>query len=142
MAATNRRTTPVARTPKASASAGSATPARARGEAGTRIRAGGILTPLRQRVPEWLSSLEGPRKLTINALIVAVSLLGSGVVVKAALKHVVVPFRTTAENLTGWMLEQIAERLATHRNIRRITIRLQETERVHAEMSAALGGNA
>src|SRR5512145_2396874 len=90
MAATNRRSTPVARTPKAPASAGSDTPARARGEAGTRSRAGGILSPLRQRVPEWLSSLEGPRKLTINALIVIVSLLGSGVVVKAALKHVVV----------------------------------------------------
>ena len=37
---------------------------------------------IRERLPEWCLSLEGPRKLTINALIVIASLLGSGVVVK------------------------------------------------------------
>lgn len=58
------------------------------------------------------------------------------------MKHVVVPFRTTAENITAWMLELIAERLATHRNLTRMTIRLQETERVFAEMSAPLGGRS
>ena len=90
MAATNRRTTPMARTPKASASAGLDASGRPRGEARKQGQAGGTFSSIQQRLSEWLSSLEGPRKLTINALIVAVSLLGSGVVVKAALKHVVV----------------------------------------------------
>jgi 6-pyruvoyltetrahydropterin/6-carboxytetrahydropterin synthase len=57
------------------------------------------------------------------------------------LKHVVVPFRTTAENITAWMLEQIAESLASHANLTRLTVRLQETERVYAEMSAPLRGS-
>src|SRR5262245_10192503 len=38
----------------------------------------------------WLSSLEGPRKVVINGLLVIVSLLGSGVVLKDALKQVTV----------------------------------------------------
>lgn len=58
------------------------------------------------------------------------------------MKHVVVPFRTTAENLTGWMLTQIAESLAGYPNLTRLSIRLQETERVYAEMTAPLGGAA
>jgi 6-pyruvoyltetrahydropterin/6-carboxytetrahydropterin synthase len=58
------------------------------------------------------------------------------------LKHVVVPFRTTAENITSWMLQQIGASLASYGNLRRLTIRLQETERVYAEMSASLGGAA
>jgi 6-pyruvoyltetrahydropterin/6-carboxytetrahydropterin synthase len=58
------------------------------------------------------------------------------------LKHVVVPFRTTAENITAWMIRQIGESLASYANITRIAIRLQETERVYAEMSAELGGRA
>lgn len=56
------------------------------------------------------------------------------------MKHVVVPFRTTAENITGWMIEQIGARLATYHNVVALTVRLQETERVYAEMSAPLGG--
>lgn len=59
-----------------------------------------------------------------------------------ALKHVVVPFRTTAENITTWMLQQIAESLTTRSNLTRLTIRLQETERVYAEMSIPIGGVA
>jgi 6-pyruvoyltetrahydropterin/6-carboxytetrahydropterin synthase len=58
------------------------------------------------------------------------------------LKHVVVPFRTTAENITGWMMEQIGAALTAYTNITGITIRLQETERVFAEMSARIGGAA
>lgn len=58
------------------------------------------------------------------------------------MKHVVVPFRTTAENLTAWMLEQIAASLAGYPNLSRLSVRLQETERVYAEMSAPLRGTA
>jgi len=48
------------------------------------------MSSLRRRVPEWLLSLEGPRKLAINGLVIIVSLLGSGVILKDALKQVVV----------------------------------------------------
>ena len=58
------------------------------------------------------------------------------------LKHVVVPFRTTAENITAWMIERVSERLASYPNLTRLTIRLQETDRVYAEMSADLGRRA
>lgn len=54
------------------------------------------------------------------------------------LKHVVVPFRTTAENITAWMIERVADRLASYGNIYRLSIRLQETDRVYAEMSSEL----
>ena len=54
------------------------------------------------------------------------------------LKHVVVPFRTTAENITAWMIEEIGERLSTSHNITQLSIRLMETERVYAEMSAPI----
>src|SRR6266542_4624527 len=39
-------------------------------------------------IRQWLSSLEGPRKLTINGLLVIVSVRGSGVVLKYGLKQV------------------------------------------------------
>ena len=48
------------------------------------------MSSLQRRVPEWLLSLEGPRKLAINGLVIIVSLLGSGVILKDALKQVVV----------------------------------------------------
>jgi tetratricopeptide (TPR) repeat protein len=48
------------------------------------------MSSLQRRVPEWLLSLEGPRKLAINGLVIVVSLLGSGVILKDALKQVVV----------------------------------------------------
>jgi tetratricopeptide (TPR) repeat protein len=63
-----------------------ATSGRERGEAGKQPPASGAPSSIRQ----WLSSLEGPRKLTINGLLVIVSLLGSGVVLKDALKQVAV----------------------------------------------------
>ena len=50
------------------------------------------------------------------------------------LKHVIVPFRTTAENLAGWMLEQIANELKQYRNIRTLTVRVHETEKTYAEV--------
>ena len=90
MAATSRRTTPAAQTPNASASAGSDTSGRRRGEVGKQKGAGGALSSMQRRLTGWLSSLEGPRKLAINGLVVIVSVLGSGVIVKAALKQVAV----------------------------------------------------
>jgi hypothetical protein len=48
------------------------------------------LSSIQRRLPGWLSSLEGPRKLAINGLVVIVSMLGSGVVLKDALKQVAV----------------------------------------------------
>jgi tetratricopeptide (TPR) repeat protein len=45
---------------------------------------------IRERIPDWFLSLEGPRKLVLNGLILVFSLLGTGVVVKAALKQVYV----------------------------------------------------
>jgi tetratricopeptide (TPR) repeat protein len=67
-----------------------ATSGRERGEAGKQTPASGAPSSIRQRLSGWLSSLEGPRKLTINGLLVIVSLLGSGVVLKDALKQVAV----------------------------------------------------
>ena len=90
MAASSRRTSPATRTANASASAGSDTSDRRRGEAGKQGRAGGALGAIQRRLPGWLSSLEGPRKLAINFLVVIVSLLGSGVVLKDALKQVAI----------------------------------------------------
>jgi 6-pyruvoyltetrahydropterin/6-carboxytetrahydropterin synthase len=58
---------------------------------------------------------------------------------RVPMKHVVVPFATTAENITAWLLEQIADALSDMSNLSRLTIRLQETERVYAEMSRPLG---
>lgn len=49
------------------------------------------------------------------------------------LKHVVVPFLSTAENLAGWFLEKIVEKLRTYSNIFAITVRIYETERTYAE---------
>jgi 6-pyruvoyltetrahydropterin/6-carboxytetrahydropterin synthase len=54
------------------------------------------------------------------------------------LKHVVVQFRTTAENLAGWFLARIAERLAPYRNLMDLTVRVHETERTYAERRMAL----
>jgi tetratricopeptide (TPR) repeat protein len=90
MAPTNCRTTPAATTPNASASIGSDAAGRARDGTGTQRRAGGTLSSFRQRLIEWLSSLEGPRKLAINGLMILVTVLGYVVVGKAAWKQVVV----------------------------------------------------
>ena len=49
---------------------------------------GGIIAALQRWWPASLSTLEGPRKFTINGLMVVASLLGSGVIVKATLTQV------------------------------------------------------
>ncbi len=54
------------------------------------------------------------------------------------LKHVVVPFRTTAENLAGWFLERIGERLSGFPSLISLTVRIHETERTYAERSGPL----
>ncbi len=56
------------------------------------------------------------------------------------LKHVVVPFASTAENITRWFLQQAAERLGVFPNVARITVRVHETERTYAEMSMDMPG--
>src|SRR5262249_27886704 len=91
MAVTGHRTTPAAQTPtpNASASAGPDTSDQARGEP-QQQRQAGAPGSIRQRLSGWLSSLEGPRRVVINGLVVIVSLLGSGVVLKDALKQVAV----------------------------------------------------
>jgi tetratricopeptide (TPR) repeat protein len=88
MMATSGRTTPAAA--NASASASSDTSDRRRSEPGEQRRAGGALSSIQTHLAGWLSSLEGPRKLTINGLLVMVSLLGTGVVLKDALKQVAI----------------------------------------------------
>src|SRR5438105_3472380 len=87
---TIRRTTPAAQTPNGLASANLDSSTRRRGGAGKQRRAGGAMSSLQRRLPEWLLSLEGPRKLAINGLVIIVSVLGSGVVLKDALKEVAV----------------------------------------------------
>jgi len=54
------------------------------------------------------------------------------------LKHLVVPFRTTAENLTNWFLGEIGERLRDYPNLVSLTVRVHETERTYAERSVPL----
>ncbi len=54
------------------------------------------------------------------------------------LKHVVVPFLTTAENLVGWFLEEIAAVLAPYTNMRTLIVRIHETERTYAERTRTL----
>src|SRR5262249_25129046 len=88
MMATSRRATPPAA--NASASASSDTSHRRRNEPVQQRRAGGAPNSVRQHLSGWLSWLEGPRKLTINGLLVIVSLLGTGVVLKDALKQVAI----------------------------------------------------
>jgi tetratricopeptide (TPR) repeat protein len=86
MAATHANTT---RAAKARASAGSNDrAARGRGEAEKATPSPGMLAAIQQSLPEWLATLEGPRKFAINGLMVVASLLGSGVIVKATLKQV------------------------------------------------------
>lgn len=58
---------------------------------------------------------------------------------RVPMKHVVVPFTTTAEHITAWILDQATERLAGRENLRRIAVRVQETERTYAGMSRDLG---
>jgi 6-pyruvoyltetrahydropterin/6-carboxytetrahydropterin synthase len=57
---------------------------------------------------------------------------------KTTLKHSIVPFHTTAENLVGWFLQQIAPRLESHPNLSALQVRVYETERTYAERSLDL----
>jgi len=52
--------------------------------------------------------------------------------VKLNSKKVVVPFETTAENITLHLLEKIKERITSDR-IKRIKVRVYETEKTYAE---------
>ena len=47
-------------------------------------------------------------------------------------KKVVVPFETTAENITLYLLKKVKEKIASKR-IKRIKIRVYETEKTYAE---------
>lgn len=55
------------------------------------------------------------------------------------LRHVVVPFVTTAENLAGWFLDGIRPLLARYANVAGLTVRIHETERSYAERTIILG---
>ena len=57
---------------------------------------------------------------------------------RTPLKHVLVPFPTTAENLVGWFLKEIAKLLAPYPNILSLTVRIHETERTYAERSMTI----
>ncbi|KUG26756.1 queuosine biosynthesis qued, ptps-i [hydrocarbon metagenome] len=52
-------------------------------------------------------------------------------------KKVVVPFETTAENITLHLLEKIKERINSNR-IKRIKVRVYETEKTYAEDEISL----
>ena len=54
------------------------------------------------------------------------------------MKVTMVSFVTTAENICGWILEQLREKLQHHNRISRISARLHETERAYAERSVSL----
>jgi 6-pyruvoyltetrahydropterin/6-carboxytetrahydropterin synthase len=56
------------------------------------------------------------------------------------LKHVVVPFLTTAENLAGWFLREIASLLEPYPNILSLSVRIHETERTYAERRMTRAG--
>ena len=86
---TVRITTPAAQTPKGSASVNLDSSSRRRGGAGNQRQAPGAMSSLQRRLPEWLL-LEGPRKFAINGLVIIASMLSVGVVMKDALKQVVV----------------------------------------------------
>ena len=75
---------------------------------------GGIIAAIQQRCPDW--TLEGPRKLAINGLIVLASLLGSAVVVKATLKQMhVVEAISVPKDLESRRLHLGHSRAAPHR---------------------------
>jgi len=54
------------------------------------------------------------------------------------MKTEVVPFVTTAENISNWLLQEIEETLKHNTRIHRICVRLHETERSYAERSVVL----
>ena len=52
-------------------------------------------------------------------------------------KKVIVPFETTAENITLYMLQKIKEKITSER-IKKIKVRVYETEKTYAEDEIAL----
>ncbi|MCB0711396.1 MAG: 6-carboxytetrahydropterin synthase [Ignavibacteriae bacterium] len=56
------------------------------------------------------------------------------------MKRVVVSFPSTAENIAGWMLRQVVERLKEYQNLETIAVRLHETDRTYAEAKVEVGG--
>ncbi|HZV12405.1 MAG TPA: 6-pyruvoyl tetrahydropterin synthase family protein [Candidatus Kapabacteria bacterium] len=57
---------------------------------------------------------------------------------EAKLNIVLVPFPTTAENITKYFIEAIGEQLKAYRYISRITVRVSETASSYAEESAII----
>ena len=89
MTATHGNTTAAANAP---ASAGSDHgSARPRGDTEKPTPSGEMLGSILRWLPAWLVTLEGPRKFTINGIIIFAGVLGSGLAVEATLKqaHVV-----------------------------------------------------
>lgn len=54
------------------------------------------------------------------------------------LKAVYVPFPTTAENIACWFFERLSDLFSPMKHLRELRIRVQETERTHAEVSGEI----
>ncbi len=61
-----------------------------------------------------------------------------GFLAEHSMKHKIVPFRTTAENLAQWLLGEIREVLKNERNIISLSVRVHETSSTYAERSVNL----
>lgn len=55
------------------------------------------------------------------------------VLTRSGLKHVVVPFDSTSENLAAWLVTRLASVFQPYRNVHRLGVRISETARVSAE---------
>lgn len=55
---------------------------------------------------------------------------------ESGLKAMHVPFYSTAENISRYLLERIQDELRVFPHLDRIIVRLQETERTYAEVEA------
>jgi len=56
----------------------------------------------------------------------------------SGLKVVFVPFPTTAENLAKWFYERLSDLFSPMKHLRELRVRVQETERTHAEVSGEI----
>jgi 6-pyruvoyltetrahydropterin/6-carboxytetrahydropterin synthase len=56
----------------------------------------------------------------------------------SGLKVVYVDFPTTAENLAAWFYERLADMFSPMKHLRELRVRVQETERTHAEVSGEI----
>lgn len=57
---------------------------------------------------------------------------------ESRLKVVFVDFPTTAENLAQWFFERMSDLFAPMKNLRELTVRVEETERTYAQVSGEL----